>query len=539
MFSKLIFCATNNKLTAGLWQLGKLQSHQVFMNDEQGLVDFSVYLQNNSNIKIYLLADAVEEDYRLETLPHTSGGARREMVERKLSQVYRGITYRAAHFINREQDKRKDDRFLFAALNNDEFLQNWVRIIEEQQAPLAGTYLLPMISQSLVRRMKLMQPHILLSERLSSGLRQSYLHNGRLRISRLTPIPLTAEKQLPYFYVTETEKTKLYLISQRYINRDTVLNMVVPSLNGSSKIICRDIEQELGIESIDLDLVKFAQSVKLDPQLLQENPELLHMQLLAMGNIPDNLAPSKLTKHHQLNLARQLINGATAVIVLGGLITAGIYLKQSYDQNQQTQQAISATQVQERLYSEVAKDFPSTVIPSNDLKLAVELHQAITSYTNPPVRMMETVSKALEPQREIQVNRMRWVLTNDADPKDDDKIQSAPTPKVAGNAAQPEFVPDPNILYEVAFINGEIKGFTGDYRDALESVNRFAERLQADETVARVTVLQGPVNVSSYSSLQGSTADEHTSQQSTALFKIRVRLKPPVLAPEGAEVQPL
>src|SRR5664279_3200666 len=173
MFDKIILCATSNKLIAGLWQLGKLQSHETFQNNEQGLADFSLFLTNHSNIKLYFLVDAVEEDYRLETLPHTSGGARREVVERKLNQIYRGITYRAAHFIDREQDKRKDDRFQFVALNSSDFIQDWIDIIEEQQAPLVGVYLLPTVSQSLVRRMKLTSPHILLSERLSSGLRQS------------------------------------------------------------------------------------------------------------------------------------------------------------------------------------------------------------------------------------------------------------------------------------------------------------------------------------------------------------------------------
>src|SRR3546814_1490663 len=94
------------------------------------------------------------------------------MVERKLNQIYRGTSYRAAHFINREKEKRKDDRFLFIALNNTELIQNWVQVMEEQQAPMVGVYLLPMVSQVIVRRLKLMAPHILLCERLSSGLRQ-------------------------------------------------------------------------------------------------------------------------------------------------------------------------------------------------------------------------------------------------------------------------------------------------------------------------------------------------------------------------------
>ena len=531
MFNKIILCATSNKLIAGIWRLGKLQSHQIFQNDEQGLADFSLFLTNHSNIKLYFLVDAVEEDYRLETLPHTSGGARREVVERKLSQIYRGITYRAAHFINREQDKRKDDRFLFVALNSSDFIQGWISIIEEQQAPLAGIYLLPMVSQSLVRRMKLMAPHILLSERLSSGLRQSYLHNGRLRISRLTPIPPVAQNQLGHFYVTETEKTRLYLLSQRFISSDTQLSMVLPSLDESSEGIRRSIEQEDRIECSSLDLAKFAQGLKLQAPLLRDNPELLHMQLLAMGNVPDNLAPPNLTKHHQLNLIRQLINGATAAIVFGGLVLAGIYLKQSFDDNAFIQQAKIATSEQARLYSDVAKDFPSTTIPSNDLKLAVELQQAIEYNAKPPIHMMQTLSNAIETTPEIQINRLRWVLTNEKDPKDDDKTQSAaPISKQAAAAAQ-SFVPDPKLLYEVGFISGEIKNFTGDYRLALESVNRLSDRLKADSAVAQVIILQGPVNVSSYSSLQGSTADERTAQLPAALFKLRVTLKqevPPV-----------
>src|SRR5690606_36804608 len=105
--------------------------------------------------------------------------ARREMVGRKLNQLYRNTPYRTAHFINRDPNKRKDDRFLFVALTQVEFLQPWINQIQANQSPLVGIYLLPMVSQHFVRRMKLMSPHLLLSERLSSGLRQTYLHNGR------------------------------------------------------------------------------------------------------------------------------------------------------------------------------------------------------------------------------------------------------------------------------------------------------------------------------------------------------------------------
>jgi len=81
------------------------------------------------------------------------------------------------------------------------------------------------------------------------------------------------------------------------------------------------------------------------------------------------------------------------------------------------------------------------------------------------------------------------------------------------------------------FLNGEIRRFTGNYRAALESVNRLVERLKANEQVAQVLVLQTPVNVSSYSNLQGSTTDERTAQSTPALFKLRVILKREELMP--------
>ncbi|CAG0987616.1 hypothetical protein MTYP_02102 [Methylophilaceae bacterium] len=525
MFSKIILCATNNKLIAGRWQFGRLVMHQVFQNNQQGLDDFSRFLQNNSKINIYLLADAIEEDYRLETMPHASSGARREMVERKLNQLYRNTPYRTAHFINREKDKRKDDRFLFVALNNTDFLQVWISVIEANQAPLVGVYLLPMVSQTLVRRMKLMAPHLILSESLSSGLRQTYFYDGRIRISRLAPYTAETPTSSGYFYVVESEKTRLYLISKRFITRDTALSMVIPAHYENSEILCRDVELEQGIEATTIDLLRFAQGLKLEPVLLRENPELLHMHLLAIGYVPDNLAPDSLSKAHHVQLASRIINASTVVAVVAGVALSGFYLKASFDNTVQAEQAAIATRQQEQLYDDVAKNFPATRIPGNDLKTAVELERAIAANAKTPQRMMQVLSNAIEASPEIEINRLYWVMTNEPNPKDDDRTGTLVVNAAENASLAPGFVVDPNFLYEVAFVNGEIRRFNGDYRAALENVNRLAERIQAESGVAQVVVLQGPVNVSSYSNLQGSTTDERTAQQPAALFKLRVTLK--------------
>ncbi len=532
--TKIVLCATANSLLAGLWRAGKLQGHQTFANEEAGHQAFAAFLQQYPETPVYLIVDAVEEDYRLESLPHTSGNAQRELVTRKLNQFYRGMEYRTAHFINRDKDKRRDDNFLFVALNNDDFLEHWVTVIQAVEAQLVGIYLLPMLSQVLVKQLKLMAPHILLCEKLASGLRQTYLHNGRLRVSRLVSNVPTTASQLGYFYLVETEKTRLYLMSQRFISRETPLNLVLLSVDGVTQQISQAISQDQGLECSDVSLAALVKSMGLSADLVKQTPELLHMQLLANGHLVDNLAPDSLTKNSQFAKIKQGIKIATAIIGVVGLAAAGWMFKQGLDNKAALNQALQDTAIQQQHYDEVAKNFPVTPIGANDLRAAVELDSMITSYPKSPRRMMQVVSAALEQSSmnnadNIQLDRLRWVLSNDPNLKDDDKFIPVSASNAANNqqngyAAPPAL--DPTKLNEIAFVTAEISGFAGDYRAALNSVNQFVANIKADARVASVDVLQEPVNVSSFVDLQGSTTDEQSTQKQPAFFKLKVTLKP-------------
>jgi len=527
MFSKIVLYVLSNKLTAGIWRMGKLVSYQTFQNNEQGHEEFSNFLQSQHSKPLIMVVDIVEEDYHLETIPHSTGKARREMLERKLNQMYRTTGYRTAQFIGRESDRRRDDRYLYVALNNAESFKVWIDKIEELQALLVGVYLLSMVSQLLVKRLKLNTPHLLLSERLSSGLRQTYFHNGILRISRLVPITADAESRLGYFYVVETEKTRLYLISQRLITSDTKLSIIIPSPEVNAvKQICRDMEQEHGLDCESLDTHEIAKRLSLSTQALQTNPELLYMHLLATGNAPANLAPANLIRNYQANRLRQWVMSATALIILIGLVTTALNLRDAYQDTKQTEQAIAETKVQQQLYTEVAKNFPSTPIPSADLKLAVELQQAIVDEAISPRRFMQVVSHALDKAPEIQLDRLRWTLSSDTNLKDEEKnVAPAPAQTNPQQTVQPDFTAEAGKLYETGFVDGQIKGFSGDYRAAMENVNSLAGKIKADGMVASVEVVQQPVNVSSYSTLQGSTSDENLSQLPAARFKLKIILK--------------
>ena len=520
---KLILCATSSSLTVGYWNGTKLQTYAAFKNVSEDHTRFNEYLAQYTDINIYLIVDAVEEDYRLESLPHTTGGARREIIDRKLNQFNRSNQYRAAHFINRATDKRKDDNFLFVALSQAEFLQGWLDAIQANHAPLVGVYLLPMLSQVIVRQMKLMAPHILLCERLSSGLRQTYLHNGRLRMSRLVPMADVKPNQMAYFYLVEIDKTRMYLMSQRLIAGETPLQMVLPAVDGTHDEIAKSISQDQGLECKAVDILAYAKNINIAPDLVKSHPEFLHMQLLANGHVPDNLAPVNLSKIHNLNNVRRKINIATACIATLGVVLATYYAWQGNSQKNQLRTIAAQTQQQQQQYEQVAQNYPSAPIASTELKIAVELALTIQKNQQTPRQLMQVLSLAFEASPEISLNRMRWMQTTDGAIKDENDSANTQNQALTVNN-------DPTKLMQVGFVNGEIKGFTGDYRKALNSVNRFASHLRQNALVEQVIVLQEPVNVSSLANLQGSTTDENASTElPPALFKLKIVLKPTMI----------
>ena len=546
--NKIVLCATADNLLAGIWYAGKLQGCQRFLNDESGLAAFADFLQQYASIPVYLIVDAVEEDYRLESLPHTTGAAKRELIARKLNQFYRGMYYRTAHFISRDKDKRKDDNYLFAALNNDEFIEGWIAVIQQVDAQLVGIYLLPMLSKFLIKQFKVTAPNILLCEQLSSGLRQTYFYNGRLSMSRLVPNMPDDSSKLAYFYLVETEKTRLYLMSKRFISLETRMNLVLVSANGSTQHISQAISQEQGLDCLDINTSEMARSLGLPLDLVVQKPELLHMQLLANGNLVDNLAPEKLTKNFKFRQLRQAIKTGTVAAGVLGVFASAWVLVQGLSNQTAYQQAVQDTMVQEYRYKEVAKSYPVTPISATDLQIAVALDKKIAAYPTSPRRMMQVLSAALEHSNQesldnIQLGRLRWMLSSDGNVKDDDKSMPVTTSAATINAAANvnlALPADATALYEIGFVTAEIAGFSGDYRAALNTVNRYVANIKADARVANVEVLQEPVNVSSFADLQGSTADEQSAQKPPAYFKLKVILKPvdQVLANAGGVNQP-
>src|SRR5690606_32181822 len=141
---------------------------------------------------------------------------------------------------------------------------------------------------------------------------------------------------------------------------------------------------------------------------------------------------------------------------------------------------------------------------ADNLVASVQVAERLRAAKRNPEPAMEVVSRALEAFPNFQLKSFGWRYgPRDFDSdvgarrSEDAPPVAAPVP-VRGAAAKRK---------QAAFIEAEIRPFSGDYRAALDAISRFAETLRKDPAVAEVNVVALPLNVSPNMALSGSTTD--------------------------------
>src|SRR5262245_40947949 len=223
MADKLLIAIAAQGATAAHWRGGRIVENRSFPDNEGGHAGFKDFLAGFTNVPTYIVVDAIEEDYRFETLPHAFGRDRTELVNRKLRQHYRNTPYMAATLLGRDTGKRRDDRYLFSALTNPELINDWLQAVLARGLPVGGIYLLPMLSGTLVEKLGVKAPQLLLVFQRVGALRLTFFRDRQFRLSRLTRGEGGRAENRPRFFAEEISNTRLYLHALRTMTLDEPL----------------------------------------------------------------------------------------------------------------------------------------------------------------------------------------------------------------------------------------------------------------------------------------------------------------------------
>jgi hypothetical protein len=509
MARKLVLCATSSLLTAGVWTGRRLESVRRFEDDEEGQQAFAGLLRGANGVPVYLMADTVDEDYRFETLPHTGGKDRRDMVERKLKQLYRSTPFYGASLLEREDGKRRDDRYLFAALTNPEVFNPWLRILTASGLPIAGVFPVPMVSMGLIKTLELKELNLLLVSKHEAGVRQTFFKDQHFRISRLTPI--RAGSNTIESCAEEIRNTRMYLDALNVMHVDDLLTVVVLDQDDSlATLSAAVLKGRRNMQAVRVSPADILAKVGVDRAALDASQDALHLHLLGQQKSPEfNLAPSALTSGYARHLMSRGILAASAGVAVVAAAWCAVNLYQATTLKTEAQTIANKTRQEQANYQQITRSFPPTPVPTDKLQLTVDVAGRIASMARLPDAAFRVLSQTLDKYPGMRLTGVQWKHDRLGQPD-------------AANAVAPAQ------LSQSATLQMELTAQPGDIKGALASINTFVRELGKSDKVAEVKVTKMPLNLASTGSLSGSTATARQEQPQTSQFDVELVLKPGV-----------
>ena len=513
MAAKIVLCVSVENATAAVVQRGRITDIRKFGNDQQGWSAFEAYVRRRRRATVSIMADSIEEDYRIEKLPHASSGDRRQLIARKLRQLFRGTQFASAALQDRIVGRRREDQYLFAAVTRPELLAPWIRVVNALQVPVAGIYLLPVVALSVLDRLKFEHTDLLLVSKNESGLRQTFCKNLKLQVSRLTP-RRDEDGHNTTFYAEEINSTRMYLDALTLTHVDDVVTVLILDQDGS----LAELPTAIARERPSMKCVRFGPA-ELEDDLgttitdMASSADALHLQLLATARPAMNLAPPTLKARLQVHVVGKSIYAAAVATFAFGLLWAivdGIRVIRGESEAAHLAQEMTSYQTR---YQEVTEHFPDAPASSQILRDSVEAAKRIDADRRTPRALLLLLGAALTDSPNIGLGRIEWVYGSP------DSIPSGPqladfTPNLVNGIAQ------------FGLISAEVRSYEGDNRAALTAIRAFIRRIAEDERVAQVGVLQLPLDLDPTNGLNGSTASQQGA--ASAPFQIAVVLRPEV-----------
>ena len=252
-----------------------------------------------------------------------------------------------------------------------------MRAIDSNGLPVAGVYPLPMVTTSLIERLRLKHTNLLIVTKNSAGVRQTFFKDLKFRISRLTPLG-EATGLADQYYADEVSNTRMYLDALTVTHVDDTLQVVIldqdDSLAGLPAAIARgrpnmqchlltraDIMSRFGIAATELDA----------------SADALHLHLLGEKKPAINFAPTQVTGGFQRYLGRRWLYAASAATLGGALLWSGVNAFEVLRLQDEMLDLSRQTQEFQVKYQQVTAEFPEAPIAADSLRQTVELARAV------------------------------------------------------------------------------------------------------------------------------------------------------------------
>ncbi len=502
------------------WFRNDLGSSYLFDLSHEGRRNFRRYLAETAKSPFYVLVDVFEEEYKPDTIPHVGAADRAAIIRRRVSRLFGDPRYYFYRLTGREKKGRRDDRVLLAAITDAKAIKPWIDMLVEAKAPLAGIYSLSLLTESVLKHIEKETPRhkLIVSLQSISGLRQTFFYDGEFQISRLVRLPRYGTVSYAPYIRDEIDKIYRYLNSLRLMRRDEPLHVYFIFLNDELLDILKadyssDALRQYHFCDVN-ELLANSGSARTSSTPYSDLFFIHHL----LRSKPENMyALSDERRYFSMRRWRYSMLAAGLLLLIAGVIGSGAYFVQGVNYRQQGLAAQKKTQFYTARYELAREGLPELPVAAADLKVAVDIVTTLEKYTSSPLDMVRLLSASLERFPVIQIANMDWAAG--ADPNLNSNAADAQT-NAAGSTGIDYGDQSAYQYYQIAVLEGRIHPFDGDYRQAIKTINEFAEDIRVRDGVYEVRIVTLPLDVSSKANLQGDTQVE----DDIAAFTFRVVL---------------
>ena len=523
MFRKHLFYLSSDQLTAYEWEGGQLSGGTVFANDRAGIDAFLDHVDSAPYAPAYILADLIEEDFQRANLPHVTGRAGRQLVQRRLAQQYRETPYRHVRIQGRETEGRQDDIALLSALTNPSIVAPWIDALELLKAPIAGLYSTTLMSGALLKKLALNHEHLLLVTQQSAGLRQSYFLDGQLKFSRLT---LAVDRDgAPVNLARETGKTQQFLTSVRLVGRGDVLHtaIVTPAAQIERLApLCPD-GAETAYHFIALETAAAKVGVAPAPDLA----DTLLLTLLGKELPTTQYTLGLARRYYQLWRARLAMYSGAAVAVAITLLWVGANAWAYFNASNTAERMYAEAEQYDARYRAALSSMPPAVANTASMKAAVTIEQLLLQQGPQPLPLMSKLSAALDQVPQIRLLQLDWRVNLPGA-----KAEAAPQNNMAGGQPGESSAPLSSLMLgiptappQALHVEAEILVAEDNYRNVVDSMNQFTQLL-ARQPHMTVEIEQLPLDTRSNVKLSGKAGAASGALENKAKFALNLVWNP-------------
>ena len=517
---------TNDRLISLVWNRGVINSRESFLAAEAASPSCVAYMEKYRRLPTYFITDLVEEDFRLDTIPHLRASDSEAIINRKLGQIYRSSNLRHAVIQGREDEGRRDDKVLYHAVTNTDLIRPWLELLEKIEVPLEGIYSSSVLSARLLKALDLQFPHTLLVTVVPDfGLRQTYFRDQQIKFSRITPIVYDEGQSVGGLIAAEIGRTWQYLESLRYFAGGEALEICILVHARDKPVIADAIRKYPSLKYRFLDIEEVSTKIGLKKSPSSSHAEQILVHTYAQASLENHFAEPLARRFATFRRARIGLFAFTAAALSVGMvgtvfnfyqasqISSRVNARENVARNLQSEyQTIFNTMRQQKLASDVARDtsaFYNNQIrpqPSAPGAMLSELSNVFAEF--PRVKLLGLTwtigaeERALPNFNAVPSNGTLEV-TSDAKSA---ALGVAGAVQSGGNAlglnpnaAQANADPNPawpSAKLQFAMIDAAITPFDGDFRATLAEVERFKVRLNAMPKI-KATIESMPLDIRS------------------------------------------